>query len=541
MILTTCIFVNIYQFISTGWITNIVWFQFLPSLLRFIRIPVLASAGFILILILTALFGRVYCSSICPLGTFQDIIYFFRKKIKRVRTTYKSANNAIRYSILVFAALSFVFGSMLIINLLDPYSIYGRFADGTLKHLTFNSNNLINKELESKGVYFLYPIDIKAPKAEPLILTLVFLSVVIGFVIIQGRLWCNIVCPVGSLLSVISKYSLFKLKIDGKTCTECGLCSKSCRAYCIDNDNKYIDMSRCISCYDCIKVCASNSISYSITELNQKNKTSQPVKIDRRFVLLSTVGLVASAGLKIKSRNDEIKMYSAKVDFFNKPPVTPPGSKNYNHFTKNCTACHLCVAACPTNVLQPSFVDYGLSGIFQPKMDYWTNFCNYECLICSQVCPSGAILPVTPEEKKYIQMGKAILDKNECIVYKEDKVCGACSEHCPTKAVNMVPYKKILAPEVTNKYCVGCGACEFACPTKPKKSIYVSANFDHKVAEPNKSKKATLESKPFNPAPQSTTGTKPDSTNLKGTEIKQNLKDRKDTIKPTKEEEDFPF
>ena len=153
-------------------------------------------------------------------------------------------------------------------------------------------------------------------------------------------------------------------------------------------------------------------------------------------------------------------------------------------FNNNCTACHLCVTACPTKVLQPSILEFGIFNIFQPFMDYKTSYCNYDCVVCGEVCPTSAIFPVTGVQKKNIQSGKAIFVKENCIVETENTACGACSEHCPTKAVMMVDYKgKLKIPEVTNKYCVGCGACEYACPTKPYKAIYVDGNFVHQKSE----------------------------------------------------------
>jgi ferredoxin len=128
---------------------------------------------------------------------------------------------------------------------------------------------------------------------------------------------------------------------------------------------------------------------------------------------------------------------------------------------------------------------YGLKGMLQPRMDYITSFCNYDCTLCGEICPTGAISPVPLEEKKLIQLGKAKFVKENCIVETQKTDCGACSEHCPTKAVKMVPFEgfpKLTIPEVTEDICVGCGACEYACPTDPK-SIYVEGNVIHQQAK----------------------------------------------------------
>jgi len=164
--------------------------------------------------------------------------------------------------------------------------------------------------------------------------------------------------------------------------------------------------------------------------------------------------------------------------------ATPPGSQSVEKFLSNCIACHLCIAACPSQVLQPSFLEHGILNILQPYMDHSTSYCIFECIRCSEVCPTGAILPLTLEKRITVQMGKTNFVKENCIVETEGTACGACSERCPTKAVIMVPYKnKLKIPEVKNEYCVGCGACEYACPTIPYKAIYVEGNLVHQIAK----------------------------------------------------------
>lgn len=174
-------------------------------------------------------------------------------------------------------------------------------------------------------------------------------------------------------------------------------------------------------------------------------------------------------------------------------PVSPPGSRSIAHYSGLCTACHLCVSACPTQVLYPSFLDYGVAEIFQPKMNYDASYCNYDCVICTQICPSGAILPVNVEDKKLIQIGKTFFFKDDCVVVTNKKDCSACSEHCPTKAVYMIPFEgKLRLPEVNNDLCIGCGACEHACPTTPRKAIYIRANPVHLKAKKPEIKKQEI-------------------------------------------------
>ncbi|MCL2026783.1 MAG: 4Fe-4S dicluster domain-containing protein, partial [Leptospirales bacterium] len=155
-----------------------------------------------------------------------------------------------------------------------------------------------------------------------------------------------------------------------------------------------------------------------------------------------------------------------------------------DNFNKNCTACYLCVARCPSSVLQPAVLQYGLSGIMQPFLDFNTGYCNYDCTICSEVCPSGAIKKINKTKKHLIKLGKSYFIKENCITYTNDIDCGAFSEHCPTKAVDMVPYKDgLVIPEINQAICIGCGACENMCPIRPMRAIYVEGNRVHERAE----------------------------------------------------------
>ncbi len=198
----------------------------------------------------------------------------------------------------------------------------------------------------------------------------------------------------------------------------------------------------------------------------------------RRFLLggAAAAGAIALNACGSPERNPYIKQDSTV-------PVTPPGSESTTNFNEKCTACHLCVNECPSQVIQPAWHEYGLEGIFQPKMDYHTSFCTYDCVRCSQVCPTGAIKPIDFEEKKKIQIGKAELIFNICVVFTDNQDCGACAEHCPTQAVSMEPYGNIMRPVMEQDICVGCGACEYICPVRPHRAILVVSNKVHQPAK----------------------------------------------------------
>ena len=172
--------------------------------------------------------------------------------------------------------------------------------------------------------------------------------------------------------------------------------------------------------------------------------------------------------------------------------ICPPGSEGVDRFLDRCTACHLCVSACPTHVLQPAFLEYGLAGLMKPRLDYSAAFCNFDCQRCAEVCPDGAITLIALADKQVVRIGLAQLNLDNCIVKQKDTDCAACSEHCPTKAVDTIPYKgKLRLPKVTDELCIGCGACEYACPALPKKAITVAGRRRHEKAVRRHEEKAS--------------------------------------------------
>ena len=483
---TLFVFLDFSEIFGPGLKKGIVYPQFIPSLIGFFKVAGFVSLGFLNILVLTLLFGRVYCSFLCPLGILQDIAGFIKRKFRKKHYyRFTKPFNWLRYIILGATTIVLVSGSMLMVNLLDPYSNFGRISVQLFRPAYIGLNNAGVKLLGYMDNYSLYHVDIKSFDIFTFVFSSVLLLTIIILVIKHGRLYCNTVCPVGTLLGLCSKGALFKLKIEEPECTGCGLCERVCKAECIDIENKKIDESRCIDCYNCIKACPSNTITYRFAYRKNKPLPEMPADKNRRkllagtFMYFLTVSGLAAFGQKIISPQKKSKIPENKQN-----PVVPPGALSIEHFNNTCTACHLCVSACPTKVLQPSLFEYGISGIMQPMMDYHTSFCNFECNQCTKVCPSGAILKISKAEKITLQIGIAKFIKKNCIVFTENTDCGACAEHCPTKAVHMVTYKNGLKiPEVTPDICVGCGACEYACPTLPYKAIYVEGNTVHCTAE----------------------------------------------------------
>jgi ferredoxin len=497
LVFFSALFLDLGNWIPDDWYVGILSFQLGPALVRTVAGVGLWTIGAGLVLLLTLAFGRAYCSSTCPLGTLQDVIIWIARRHNRKRWyAYAKAPYAIHYVLLGVTVVAAMAGSMLCVNLLEPFSNYGRITEGLLRPALVGLNNLGAGALGWFGVYWLHAIPLPGFSVSVVALPLVFLLFIGWFSYRHGRLFCNMLCPVGALLSIAARFSFVKIAINLATCRDCGLCEMVCKAQCIDAEKKTIDFAACVSCFDCIKACPTVGLEYR--NPFQRRTAAVPVDDARRAVLRSAIIPVTALLSAVADTLTEAQRAPRRLH-----PVTPPGSLGLDHFTSFCTACHLCITACPTQVLVPSLFDYGMAGLFQPKMDYHIGSCNYDCTICSTVCPSGAILPIAPEEKKLVQMGKAKFVREDCIVITKKADCGACSEHCPTKAVKMVPYENLMLPEVTEEICIGCGSCEHPCPTTPRKAIYVEANVVHqkakappKVEKPEKEQKV-LEEFPF--------------------------------------------
>jgi formate hydrogenlyase subunit 6/NADH:ubiquinone oxidoreductase subunit I len=471
-------------------LTNIVVsFQFIPALVKTVSTFGLWTIGLGVIVLMTMAFGRIYCSSLCPLGTLQDFFIYVTLRWKKRRHRrrwydYQHPPYLFHYALLALLAISAIAGFFFLLNLLEPFSNFGRITGTFVRPLILAANNGIASVLETFRSFSLYRIPVHAIQLEVIAGTGLFFVVVAYLSVKHGRLFCNLLCPAGAALSLLSRFALLKIVIDRDSCNDCGLCEKVCKAKCIDSEAKKIDFAACVSCFNCIDVCPTVGVKYEGMFSRTRTVAPGPLSPARReFLKTSALPILLVAGSSTDSTTTVGKSRS-------KNPVTPPGSQGIAHFSERCTACQLCVSVCPTQVIRPSLVDYGVAGIFQPRMDYRINYCTYECTLCTSVCPTGAILPLALDAKKLVQIGKVQFVKDDCVVVSKKKDCAACSEHCPTKAVQMVPYEgKLMIPETNNEICIGCGACEHACPVTPQKAIYVESNALHLRAKKPEIKK----------------------------------------------------
>ena len=443
-------------------------------------IPAVFSLSIFILLVLviiTLLFGRIYCSSICPMGIYQDVVNYLSrpfKSKKQRRFKYTKPKSILRWTVVGLCMLAYVLGFTFIIALVDPYSAYGRIAVSLFKPVYLAGNNLLENIFTSFNNFTFYKVEIFISSIFTLLIA-ISTFLLIGYLAWKhGRIWCNTICPVGTILGFLSKFSLLKIRIDQSKCNSCGLCTTKCKSSCIDTrNNYYIDHTRCVDCFNCLDSCKQHAISFS---LPAKRKTENDTNLSKRRFLFAGITTAALAPKALQAKVTGDKSLAEH-------PITPPGSLSQEHLLAHCTSCHLCISKCPSKVLKPAFMEYGLGGIMQPVVTFEKGFCNYDCTICGEVCPNEAIKPLTVEEKHRTQIGYVVFYKEQCIVYKDETSCGACSEHCPTQAIAMVPYKDGLTiPKVDTDICVGCGGCEYVCPTIPR-AVYVEGNSTHKEAK----------------------------------------------------------
>ena len=248
--------------ISTTLSNTLLYFQFTPSLLQFIHSRGhLLGLGFLLLLLASFIFGRFYCSFLCPLGILQDIFIKISRGFRK-RHTFQRPYRLVTYCLLVLTVVTAILGSFALVNLLDPYSLFGRIAAHPFKSLVLWINNMIVNVFEQFDIYALMVRKQHYIPFSILTVSIGSFGIVLAFSIISGRAYCNTICPVGALLGIVSRFSLFRFVIDRKKCRSCRSCEGVCKAGCIDMDKLEIDPSRCVACFNCIDACQKTALTY---------------------------------------------------------------------------------------------------------------------------------------------------------------------------------------------------------------------------------------------------------------------------------------
>ena len=498
-----------------GWLAKI---QFLPAVLALNLVVI------IVLLLVTILFGRIYCSVICPLGVFQDGVANLSKKGKKGKYSYSKEMKWLRYGVWVVFVIALIAGINALVALLAPYSAWGRIVQNLLAPVWQWGNNILASIAEKHESYTFYTKEVWLKSLPTFLVALGTLVAVVILAWKNGRTYCN------------SRFAAFRPVIDASKCKSCHLCEHKCKAACIDIDGgKTIDYSRCVDCFNCIDNCKFGALKYRFAWGTEPNGTpakanhatlgtvrggtgaersgasggaerseafarpevpsgdsSAPAdKTRRAFMVGSALALGGSALSSVKAMaqtepaEDEPVKIEGEGGFADIVPkiapkrsvaITPFGSESVKAFYSHCTACQLCVAVCPNNVLRPS---KDLKHLMQPEMSFERGYCRPECVKCSEVCPAGAILKITPEEKTQWKVGTAKIAPWLCLVDNGTvEECGNCARHCPTGAIQMVKKdpndpKSVRIPSVDESKCIGCGACENLCPSRPISAITV--------------------------------------------------------------------
>lgn len=469
-----------------GWMAKI---QFLPAVLAL-------NVGIIVLLILlTLVFGRVYCSVICPMGVFQDMISWLsgQRKKKKYRFSYSPAKNILRYTVLTLFVIAVIAGIGSFVALLAPYSSYGRIANNLFAPIYQWGNNVFAYFAERAESYAFYETSVWMKSLPTFVIAVVTFIAIVVLAWRNGRTYCNTICPVGTVLGFLSRFALFRISIDTEKCNACGLCSRKCKAACIDGKRHTVDYSRCVACMDCLDTCKHGAISYRWFKQETQTKNAEQTRsVDkeqineaRRSFLTATAILATATTLKAQEKKVDGGLAAIEDKKIPKraTPILPPGALSARDFARHCTACQLCVSVCPNEVLRPST---DLMKLMQPEMSYERGYCRPECTKCGEVCPAGAIHPITAADKSATQIGHAVWIKKNCIPLTDGVECGNCARHCPAGAIQMVPSDpqqedSPKIPVVNTERCIGCGACENLCPARPFSAIYVEGHEMHRV------------------------------------------------------------
>ena len=432
---------------------------------------------------LTLVLGRFFCGWVCPLGTLLDIASHALPE--------KNTPPNHRWRVVKFFLLGVVLASAVlscqIIGYLDPFSILVRgmaiALDPWLNRAVTEPFTLIYRHAPAsvsditEAVFAFLKTRLLPFQQNTFAFSIVSFAILAGVFALEfaeRRFWCRNLCPTGALLGILSRFSLLR-RFPARACGRCKAESDytvRCRMGAF-NERGLLQPESCNLCLDCLDDCPLDLPKFTF----DKPKTAPaPFEPSRRLFLGS---VVTGMALPLVS--------SAVHGAQGLPPdlIRPPGALPEPEFLDLCVRCGECMKVCTTNALQPVLLEAGLDGAFSPKFVGRIGYCEYNCTLCAQVCPTGAIalLPL-PVKQKFI-MGKAVLDKKLCIPFVKNESCITCEEHCPlpekairfrdVELIHPVSKQRVIAkrPYIVWSLCTGCGICEAKCPTEGKSAVHM--------------------------------------------------------------------
>lgn len=439
------------------------------------RIFLLIFIPAIIVILITVLFGRIFCGYFCPMGITIDcsdrIINLKKKKGKGKESLYK-----LKYFLLFFMIGAGILGvSAIFIG--APLSLITRFyallIHPLLSLLGEIGLDLIHPIAEHFEMYGLLFTEIHAPRYSTLFFILLLFAAIFYAGKINSRFWCRYLCPSGAMLAIFSRMPLVK-RVVSDDCTKCGKCVRSCPMGAIDAKSPdSTSFAECIGCMTCKDICPENAVAFKITGINKnENPGFLP---ERRSLLYSGVSGALFATVNLSGINS----------LYGKPGVgrvapkglvRPPGSRPEKEFLALCVRCGECMASCPNNALQPIWFEAGTEGLFSPRLLPKRGACSPDCNNCGSVCPTSAIRPLEILDRRWAKTGTARIMREMCLAWEHQKRCMVCDEVCPYSAIKFRDEQgnPVPVPEVIEERCSGCGFCEHHCPVQNQSAIFVT-------------------------------------------------------------------
>jgi polyferredoxin len=457
----------------------------------------------LIILVPTLSLGRFFCGWICPMGTLQHFVGDMPSESKRGKQRIESNRykrwQTVKYVVLIAGLVAAAFGSM-VIGWLDPFSLLVRSIGLSLLPafnyivravLTPMETSHIAAVKATGGIIhavlgaFLLEFR-QAHFTQGLFLGILFLAILAVSLRIT-RFWCRAICPLGALLGALSRWSVLGLDKDPEACNNCNRCLLDCQGGDDPIGSAPWRKSECLMCMNCVGSCPDHALRFRFFRPNPKEVASPDLGRRRTLTGLAAGAVAvplmrANTGLG-KSRNERL--------------LRPPGALDETDFLGRCIRCGECMKVCPNNALQPALIEAGLEGLWTPTLVPRIGYCEPSCVLCSEVCPTGAIWQITPKEKGWvvgvgavqnqpIRLGTAFYDRGRCLPWAMATDCIVCEEWCPVspKAIYVEEAevvdaagktKTLKQPRVDPSRCVGCGACEFACPLQDHPAVYVTS------------------------------------------------------------------